>query len=183
MGDDWCVKAKPRLFYKVFPLLKLRHKTILIVGGGDVACDNAINLAKFNKIIVCHRSKNTNALPTLLAKVKQHPNITYYANCKLQNIAAVTGKKKLGLMLDNFGKHVYIEVDYLLAAIGRLPQKDFYHSSLRLLEKKLIKQGKLFLVGDVKNSVYRQTAIATGDGIMAAMKIFHSMIKYDFTNY
>lgn len=183
LGNDWCVKAKPRLFYEVFPLLKLRHKTVLIVGGGDAACDNALNLAKFNKIIVCNRSKSTNTLPILLAKVKNHPNITYYNNCKVQRIVTKSCKKNLGFALDNFGKHVYIEADYVLAAIGRLPNKDYYHNTMRLMEKKLVKQGRLFLVGDVKNSIYRQIAIASGDGVMAAMKIFRNIFKYDATDH
>ncbi len=33
----------------------------------------------------------------------------------------------------------------------------------------------LYFVGDVKNGLYRQAAIAAGDGLRAAMQIYHSL--------
>ncbi len=162
------------LFYEVFPLLKKRNKTILIIGAGDAAFDNALNLAKHNRVIILNRSKYIDSLPLLVNKAMKNPNISYFEEHEIYGIVPTTADKKISVMFTKRRKKVYIEADYLLVAIGRLPQKDFYTGKLWTAEKRLIKEGRLFLVGDAKNDLYRQVAIAIGDGIRVAMHIFHN---------
>ena len=68
-----------------------------------------------------------------------------------------------------------IEVNYLLFAIGRVPCLDFLPVNLRkeVLDRK--KGTRIHLAGDVKNGIFRQTAIAEGSGIKAAMKIYNEI--------
>lgn len=169
------VTTSKRVFYNVFPLLKKRNETILIIGAGDVAFDNALNLAKYNRVIICNRAKTIQALPLLVNKAIKNPRISYFHDYKLHNITTTSWQKKMLVIFTNRRKKAYIEADYLLVAIGRLPQKNFYTGKLQALEKRLIKKHKLFLVGDVKNNLYRQVAIAVGDGIKTAMYIFHNL--------
>ena len=162
---------QPYLFYEVFPLLKKRQKTIVIIGAGDAAFDNAISLAKYNKVIICNYGEDIKAITLLYEKALKHPNITYCSNYKLLSVSL--GKvSNLECVFVNHEKSVRINADYIIAAIGRVPQKNFYTNNLKLSEKKLIKSGKLRLIGDVKNHIYRQVAIAAGDGIVAAMHVF-----------
>lgn len=170
------VSIRPYLFYEVFPILKKRHKTIVVIGAGDAAFDNALNLAEYNKVIICNRSKSSSALPLLIAKASKHANITYYQDCKLHSISLGVSKN-LNCVFTRQKKRIAMDADYLIAATGRVPQKDFYIDKLKLLERQLIKSGKLFLIGDVKNNIYRQVAIAVGDGILAAMCIFNGLKK------
>jgi len=163
----------PRLFYEVFSLLKNRKKKILIIGAGDAAFDYALNLAKYNKVIISNSANRCNALPLLKNMAQKHCNIAYFQDYKLSDIFPTAAKKKLGCLLANQQKLVYMEADYVLIAIGRLPQKDFYTRKLHMAEKRLIHDERLFLAGDVKNNLYRQVAIAVGDGIKIAMQIFH----------
>jgi thioredoxin reductase len=65
-----------------------------------------------------------------------------------------------------------IEADYLVGALGREPQCDFASPDLLETAPRLESQGRLYWIGDVKNGIYRQTAIAVGDGIRAAMRIY-----------
>lgn len=164
------------LFYEVFPLLKKRHKTIVIIGAGDAAFDYALSLAKYNKVIICNRGKDSPALPLLVARALSHQNITYWQSHKLKSILSGT-VRSLACLFVYKQKHVYINADYLIAAVGRVPQKDFYAAKLQLLERQLLKHNKLFLVGDIKNNIYRQVAIAVSDGIVAAMHIFYDRLK------
>ena len=56
--------------------------------------------------------------------------------------------------------------------IGRDPNLDFVSGQFSKKVIKLENSGMLYFVGDVANGLYRQTAIAVGDGILAAMKIY-----------
>jgi thioredoxin reductase len=109
----------------------------------------------------------------------EQQNITYFSEYKLHSVASINSQKKLGVSFVGCGKDAYIEADYLLIAIGRHPQKDFYTDELCIAEKRLIKEGRLFLAGDVKNDICRQVAIALGDGVLAAMKIFYNIGKHE----
>jgi len=61
-------------------------------------------------------------------------------------------------------------VDYLLIAIGREPVLEFLSENVKTHLDDLEKGGLLYLIGDVKNSLFRQASIAAGDGVKAAMK-------------
>jgi thioredoxin reductase len=58
--------------------------------------------------------------------------------------------------------------DYLVFATGRIPQVSFM--SDEFLTKNI---ESIYFIGDVKNGLYRQAAIAAGDGLRAAMDIYH----------
>lgn len=165
---------KPHVFYDVFPLLAENKKTIVIIGAGDAAFDNALNLAEKNKVILCNRTTKINALKMLENKVFKHRNITYLSDCKLADLVYSQVDQSIKCKFIKFNNDIFVSADYLLVSIGRLPQKDFYDEEFRVIENMLIKNNRLFLVGDVKNSIYRQVAIAVGNGIEAAMKIYHA---------
>jgi thioredoxin reductase len=61
--------------------------------------------------------------------------------------------------------------DYLIAAIGRYPNVEFLSKSKSICPENLASKGLLYKIGDVKNEIYRQTSIAVGDGVRAAMRI------------
>ncbi len=63
-----------------------------------------------------------------------------------------------------------MHADYLIFAIGRIPRLDFLAKDLPAEE--LCHRGRLYFVGDVKNDRYRQTAIAVGEGVHAAMRAY-----------
>jgi thioredoxin reductase len=61
----------------------------------------------------------------------------------------------------------------LIGAIGRKPRLDIFSDDFQLHIAEWQQQGRLYLIGDVKNQHYRQASIAIGDGVMAAMQIHH----------
>lgn len=162
-------EAEERIFYEVYPLLGIRAKKIAIVGAGDAALDYALNLGQSNEIIIINRGKEIKALPLLQERVRTSPQIVYRESTEILEIVAESG----GLRLEcaNGTARAMLCVDYLIFAIGRGPRLDFLAESLPVEE--LCERGRLHLVGDVKNDRYRQTAIAVGEGVHAAMRAYH----------
>ncbi len=62
--------------------------------------------------------------------------------------------------------------DYIIFATGRRPELSFTDPFIHKHLDELQQDGKLHLIGDVKNDLFRQASIAAGDGIRAAMEIF-----------
>ncbi|KPJ68108.1 MAG: hypothetical protein AMJ43_01505 [Coxiella sp. DG_40] len=162
------------IFYEVFQLLKMHDKTIAIIGAGDAAFDFALNLAERNEVFVINRNSDVKALPILVNLVMQHQNVIYKENYSLQKVSS--GDEKALLLTFTCNQSIFeLQADYLIAAIGRTPQKDFYSRNLLKNEKKLMSMGVLYLVGDVQGQVYRQVSIATANGIKAAMQVYERL--------
>jgi thioredoxin reductase len=160
-----------RVFYEVAPLLGIVGKRIAIVGAGDAAFDYALNLGKKNKVDILNRSHMVKCLPLLWQRASSYETITYHQSTFITGLeSSPTGG--MSLACETPSGSINIRADYLIGAIGRDPQLDFIPQSLsdKLIE--LEEDGNLYIIGDVKNGKFRQTAIAVGEGIMAAMKIY-----------
>ena len=164
---------KKDIFFEVFPLFNENNKKIIIIGAGDAAFDFALNLnARGHDVCIVNHSDIVSALPLLQEKVFANNNIVYKTNLDLKDIKPGS-ERNLRCFFENRSAKTggHIEIDHLLFAIGRVPRKDFYSKEFLAIENKLIADGLLSLAGDVNNGIYRQVAIATADGILAAMKI------------
>ena len=161
------------IFYEVYPITGEKEKTVLILGAGDAAFDYALNLASANDVIIVNRGDGVKALPLLKQRAAAVPRIRYLENTTVSNIA-VGKEKALLVSLVSSGVSGYsgeIETDYLLCALGREPRIDFYDSRLLAIKEELKRLGVFYEVGDVVNGIFRQAAIAAGDGVRAAMKL------------
>lgn len=161
---------KERAYGEVYPLLNTKGKRILVIGAGDVAYDYCLSLAAQNELVVANRSHRIAALPLLQQRVSGVQGITIHDNTCVKRIT-LTDLDKLSTLLETPKGMLKEDVDYILFATGRSPQKCFYTPALRDSEEELKNQGRLFLAGDVKNGPYRQIAIAAGDGLRVAMQI------------
>jgi thioredoxin reductase (NADPH) len=161
----------PFIFYEIYPLLQEKEKEIVIIGAGDIAFDYALNLSKYNAVTIYHRGEEIKALPLLHRRILAHPNIKFIGSTQLEEVA----RQKfcnLSLRFIQKGNHrIMVDVDYLVVAIGREPQLSWFTPELVAVQDQLMAEGKLYFVGDVINGLFRQVAIAAGDGIETAMKI------------
>jgi len=169
---DLPVETKKYIHYEVYPLLNLKWKKIVIVGAGDAAFDYALNLAWQNEVTILNRGSEKSCLPLLYERVQDHPNITYMQNIGVSQVELDDVLSQLQLTCTSPAGMRKLVADYLLFAIGREPRLGFLSENLIQSQEELVESGRLFLIGDVKNDIYRQTAIAVGDGIMAAMKLY-----------
>ncbi len=162
---------KDRVHYEVYPILGETGKKITIIGAGDSAFDYALNMAQNNRVLILNRGSNTRCLPLLFERVQNTDNIEYTGNTKIRNIA--NENDHLALTCTHNNKTTTIECDHLLIAVGRDPNLKIVGKSLKEKTSDLINSKKLYLIGDLTNDKYRQTAICVGDGVRAAMEIAH----------
>lgn len=160
--------ARDKVFSDVYHLLNETEKHIIVIGAGDAAFDYALNLVKKrNFVTILNRGGDVKCLGLLWERVRAEPVIEYRAETPVSAVEVDDIGNRLRVRTEA-GES--LEADYLLFAIGRIPQMDF-------LSTELIKQKVkgLYFVGDVKNGLYRQAAIAAGDGLRTAMDIYFKL--------
>ncbi|EKD87790.1 MAG: FAD-dependent pyridine nucleotide-disulfide oxidoreductase [uncultured bacterium] len=146
------------------------RKKIIIVGSGDIAFDYALNLAKENSVIILNHSDQTKCLKRLQDQAEDHQNIEYCPQTRIEKVEKSLEGEMIVECSSPFGLKIF-RSDYIVGAIGRDPQIDFISSSVKKCAAEYEKKGILHFVGDVKNGLFRQAAIAVGDGIRAGMLI------------
>jgi len=144
---------------------------IIVVGGGDVAFDYALNLSdRGHNVTIVARS--TVKCLSLLRERAEEKGIAVLIDHLPEQVFEERGSAVL--VCNCRGEVKRIRGDRILIACGRVPNLELLSSGLL----KSIRNGKalpdtgtsgLFLVGDVARKRYRQTGIAVGDGIIAAM--------------
>jgi len=165
-------ELKNRVFYEVHAMAEVKDKRIAIIGGGDGAFDYALTLSQRNDVIILNKNDKAKCVPALSKRCMKAKNIFYFDSIKVEEIKDVEDGLLLVYNHYGSGKKEQIYVDYIVISIGRRPCLDFLSVNLKKKLKKLIKEKKLFMVGDVKNEIYRQTAICVGDGVKSAMEIY-----------
>jgi len=167
--------AKEYLFSEVYPIHDASDKRIVIIGAGDAAFDYALNLSQNNDVLILNRSDRTRCLPLLIERCAGVDSIGYLENHIVRGVAKLV-KGGSGLVIsavDNIsGKETQFRADLIIAAVGREPNTGFLGSGLLKKIDSLKKDGGLFMIGDVINSSFRQTAISAGDGVRVAMEIY-----------
>jgi thioredoxin reductase (NADPH) len=164
-----------------------KGKRMLVVGGGDAACDEASYLAKLSdKIVLVHRKDRFRAQASLAARVLANPNIEVRFGTRIKEIK---GSKKVESVVlekaartDSEENGPYEEpFDAVFVFVGSIP-----HSSLAVGvvkdeagyiqtdDRMATSLPGLFAAGDVRASSFRQLITAASDGAIAA----HSASQY-----
>jgi thioredoxin reductase (NADPH) len=160
--------ARRVVFSDVYHLLDESNKRIAIIGAGDAAFDYALNLTKNrNSVTILNRGGDVKCLGLLWERAIAEPAIEYRAESPVSSVVLDETAGRLRVQIEA-GES--FEADYLLFATGRVPQLDFLADGF--VEEKV---ENLYLVGDVNNGLFRQAAIAAGDGLRAAMEIYHKL--------
>jgi thioredoxin reductase len=160
-----------KVLSEIDTLKKTRGRDIVIIGGGDAAYDYALHLSQNNRILVVNRGPGSRALPLLVNRAQNVNTISIMNNVQLANIGSKDGR--LQAILKKSDRKQVVTCDNIVFAIGRTPAMDFISS--QLIRKFPQGDRTLYYVGDVKNGMTRQVAIAVGDGVKAAMKIATSL--------
>lgn len=165
-----------RVVHEIADLLDDSGKQMIIVGSGDAAFDYALNLSRKNSVIILNRSDQVKCLPKLFEQAQVNQNISYRPQTEITKLT--TGlDDDMNVECSSPDGLIMLKADILIAAVGREPRFDFIAPSLAGQTVELEKSGILHFAGDVKNGMCRQTAIAVGDGIRAAMLIHQRLME------
>ncbi len=167
--------CRAKVSYGVTDFLDDEGKTFIIVGSGDAAFDYALNLGGRNEVIILNRSDRLKCLSLLKKRTGYIAEISYFENTRIISLAL--NEDKLNVTTEREGKEIKIVADHLIGAIGRNPEILFIGKSILRQKEELEKRNLLFYIGDVKNGDHRQSAIACGDGMRAAMIISDEIKK------
>lgn len=162
-----------RVFSEIvdMPLASVHGKRIAIIGGGDAAFDYGLNLAERGADVTIVARSEPDCLSLLRARAEAS-GIDVVIGLTADLLESTDDEVSVRCHSSKGGRELL--ADYVLIACGREPNIDVLSSSLR----KRIGDGVgipetdvpgLFLAGDVVRGRHRQTAIAVGDGVRAAM--------------
>jgi thioredoxin reductase (NADPH) len=166
--------ALGRVFYEISPIMRIENRRIAIYGAGDAAFDYALTLGQHNKVRIINRTDRTRCLPILFERAADLSSIEYLDDTVLMGLEPLA-EDGLRLRCNRAGEDLRMSADYVVFAIGREPQLDFLADRVAVDLVRLREEGLLHLIGDVRRGMRRQTAIAVGDGLMAAMAAFDKL--------
>lgn len=160
-----------------------RNKTLVVIGGGDTAMEEADHLTKFGaKIILVHRRDSFRASKAMQDRVLKNPKVQVLWDSV---VLSAHGDKLLQLLkVQNVKTGVITDVETagLFYAIGHKPNTDFVVGQLALDDAGYIitppgstqtSVSGVFAAGDVQDKKFRQAIVAAGTGCMAALECEH----------
>jgi thioredoxin reductase (NADPH) len=156
-----------------------KHQDVAVVGGGDIAMEEALFLTRFaNHVYVIHRRDTLRALHIMQAGALSHPGITFMWNTVVEDVLGDHGVEALELRHVPIGEFSVLPVQGLFVAIGHQPNTAIFQDWLEIDARGYLKTQPgsthtsieaVFAAGDVQDHVYRQAITAAGSGAMAAI--------------
>jgi thioredoxin reductase len=162
-------EARNRVCYEARELFDLRNGKVAIIGAGDAAFDYALSMSASNDVLILNRGESTRCLPLLRERCEGEPRVTYMDNVRVEAVKSTAERIVLHCAAGEGRRE--IEADYLLIAVGREPCLEYLGAELKENLETAMSRGALYMIGDVKNETFRQTAICVGDGVRAALEI------------
>ncbi|HUT97241.1 MAG TPA: thioredoxin-disulfide reductase [Dehalococcoidales bacterium] len=159
-----------------------RKREVAVVGGGDAAITDAIELAQHaSKVYVIHRRDELRAGEVLQRRAKAQPKIKFIWDSVVEEIVGGEVVKALKLRNVKTKKSSTLEVAGVFVAVGLKPNSQHFANILKLSKTGHISTDGtmatpvpgLFAAGDVRQSSARQVATAVGDGATAALAAFN----------
>jgi len=153
-------------------------QTVALVGGGNSAVYEALQLTKFaSKVIVIHRRNELRATRIIQEKAFAEPKIEFLWNNIVERIEGEDVVKRLRLRNVVSGEESTLDVSGVFVSIGFKPNTDYLKDILPLdaagyivvNEKMETGIPGIFAAGDIRSGSIRQVIAAAGDGATAAI--------------
>jgi thioredoxin reductase len=166
------VETEDGIDYGIGEIRTISGQSVAIVGAGDAAFDYALTLSKKNDIVILQRGEKPRCNAVLERRAAASERITVLENASVGRISRdESGRFALSLTGTGCGTIDRMTADHVIAAIGRVPREIAFLPGLTGNIDELVETRRFRFAGDVMNGMYRQTSIAVGDGVRAAMEM------------
>ncbi len=168
MGVSYCATCDGAFF---------RNKTVAVVGGGDVAVEDAIFLSRIcEKVYLIHRRDSLRAAKVLQDSLLEQPNVEILWD---STVTAINGEDMVtGLTVKQVktGEEKELPVNGIFIAVGIHPDTEICRDLVACEESGYILAGEdtltdipgIFAAGDIRKKPLRQIITAVADGANAA---------------
>lgn len=161
-----------------------RDMEVIVVGGGDSACEEALFLTHFcSRIHLLHRRGELRASSIMADRVKAHDKIEiHWHTVPVEVLAGEDGLMRAARVRDvRTNEESELEAKGFFIAIGHIPNTAPFANELETdhngyfipLNGSQVKTGVpgVYVAGDCADHVYRQAITAAGMGCQAAMEL------------
>lgn len=161
-------------------LPRFRNKPIVVIGGGDTACEEANYLAKFgSRVHMLVRRDVLRASKIMGDRAKSNPKIQIHWNTVMEEVLGDDKIGVTGVKIKTKADISTLDVAGVFLAIGHTPNVSFLGDQVALKAGGYIQWTEIartttsvpgvFAAGDVADDYYRQAISAAGTGCMAAL--------------
>jgi len=157
-----------------------RNQPLVVVGGGDSACEEALYLTRFgSEVLLVHRRDHLRASKIMADRLLENPKVKPIWDSVVTEVLDVKQEKVTGVRLKNLktGAESIVSCSGVFIAIGHTPNTKIFKSQITTDENDFIVPLKgtmtnvpgVFVAGDCADHVYRQAITAAGAGCAAAI--------------
>jgi thioredoxin reductase (NADPH) len=157
-----------------------RNQPLVVVGGGDSACEEATYLTRFGSTVyLVHRRDTLRASRVMAERTLANPKIKPIWDSVVTEVLDVKQNKVTGVKIKNLKSNAETTLDCagVFAAIGHIPNTQLFKGVIDMDDAGYIQRQNgsetnvtgVFVAGDCSDRVYRQAITAAGMGCAAAI--------------
>ena len=171
MGVSYCATCDGAFF---------RNRTVAVVGGGDVAVEDAVFLAGIcKKVYLIHRRDKLRAADSLQKKLLSLENVEVIWNSEVKEIAGEDIVEGVSVYNNVSKTQSSLAVNGVFIAVGIVPNTKMFQGMVEMDEKGYIladetcvtSQKGIFAAGDIRKKTMRQIITAVADGANAVYSV------------
>jgi len=160
-----------------------KNKITAVVGGGDVAVEDAIYLSRVcEKVYLIHRRDNLRAVKALQDRLFKIKNVEIIWDSTVEEVSGENFVERITVKNKKTLEYTNIDVNGLFVAVGNSPNIEYLNNQVEQIDGFWIKTNSrletniegVFAVGDVRDTYLRQVVSSVSDGALAV----NSLAKY-----
>lgn len=171
MGVSYCATCDGAFF---------RKKTVAVVGGGDVAVEDAIFLSGIcEKVYLIHRRDKLRAVDRLQKKLLSLENVEVLWDSEISEISGSDVVESVLVCNNKNGSQSVLGVQGVFVAVGIVPNTEAFRGIVEMDERGYILADEtcatsgegIFAAGDIRKKPMRQIITAVADGANAVNSV------------